>query len=222
MATIQYGVPVARIELLDEMCVEATNNYSGLGLPEGKPMLFLEFHGSDAGVAEQVEMFRDIASEFGGDDFQSAETLEARNALWKARHDMYWAMLALRPGAAGVASDVCVPISRLGEAVVAAQDKAREMRLMAPIVGHVGDGNFHASLLVDKDDMDEVARAEAYLGWLSDMAISMEGTCTGEHGIGQGKMPYLIKELGAATDFMGAIKRALDPQNILNPGKIVA
>lgn len=221
MATIQYGVPVARIELLDEMCVRAANAYSGLGLPEGKPMLFLEFHGSEAGVAEQVEMFQDIAGEFGGDDFQSAESLEARNALWKARHDMYWAMLALRPGSAGVASDVCVPISRLAEAVVAAQDKAREMDLISPIVGHVGDGNFHAALLVDKDDAEELARAEAFLGWLSDMAIAMDGTCTGEHGIGQGKMPYLIKELGAATEVMGAIKQALDPLNILNPGKIL-
>lgn len=221
MATIQYGVPVARIELLDAQCVNAANNYSGLGLPEGRPMLLLEFHGSEAGVVEQVEMFQSIAADFGADDFQSAETLEARNALWKARHDMYWAMLALRPGCAGVASDVCVPISRLAEAVVAAQDKAAEMDLMAPIVGHVGDGNFHASLLVNKEDAQEVARAEAYLGWLSDMAIDMDGTCTGEHGIGQGKMPYLIKELGAATEFMGAIKQALDPQNILNPGKII-
>ena len=222
MATIQYGVPVARIELLDEMCVKAANGYSGLGLPEGRPMLFLEFHGSEAGVAEQVEMFNDIASEFGGEEFQKAATLEARNAIWKARHDMYWAMLALRPGAAGVASDVCVPISRLAEAVTKAQDKAAELDLLAPIVGHVGDGNFHASLLVDKEDTAEMERAEAYLGWLSDMAISMDGTCTGEHGIGQGKMPYLVKELGAATEFMAAIKGALDPQGILNPGKIFA
>ncbi len=222
MATIQYGVPVARIELLDEMCVKAANGYSGLGLPEGRPMLFLEFHGSEAGVAEQVEMFNEIASEFGGEDFQKAATLEARNAIWKARHDMYWAMLALRPGAAGVASDVCVPISRLAEAVTKAQDKAAELDLLAPIVGHVGDGNFHASLLVDKEDAAEMERAEAYLGWLSDMAISMDGTCTGEHGIGQGKMPYLVKELGAATEFMAAIKGALDPQGILNPGKIFA
>jgi D-lactate dehydrogenase (cytochrome) len=220
MATIQYGVPVARIELLDELCVKAANAYSGLGLPEGKPMLFLEFHGSETGVAEQVAMFKDIAEEFGGSDFETAATLEARNALWKARHDMYWAMLNLRPGCAGVASDVCVPISRLAEAVVAAQDKAAELGLMAPIVGHVGDGNFHASLLVDNADTDELRKAEEYLGWLNDLAIGMDGTCTGEHGIGQGKMPYLVKELGAATEFMAAIKGALDPQNILNPGKI--
>ena len=166
-------------------------------------------------------MFQDIAGEYGGDGFQAAETPEARSALWQARHDMYWAMLAFRPGCAGVASDVCVPISRLAEAVVAAQEKAAEMNIIAPIVGHVGDGNFHASPLVDKSDPAEVARVEEYLGWLSDLAISMDGTCTGEHGIGQGKMTYLTKELGAATDFMGAIKAALDPQNILNPGKIL-
>lgn len=221
MATIQFGVPIARIELLDEMCVEAANGYSKLGLPEGKPMLFLEFHGSEANVAEQVQMFKDIANEFGGDDFQTAETAEARNALWKARHDMYWAMLAYRPGCSGVASDVCVPISRLAEAVTAAQEKATEMNIIAPIVGHVGDGNFHASPLVDKSDPAEVARVEQYLGWLSDLAISMDGTCTGEHGIGQGKMPYLVKELGAATEFMAAIKQAMDPLDILNPGKVV-
>ena len=219
MATIQYGIPIARIELLDALTVKAANDYSGLSLPE-EPMLLLEFHGSDAGVAEQVEMFNDIASEFGGTGFTAAETLEERNKLWKARHDIYWAMLALRPGAAGVATDVCVPISRLAEAVTAAQEKAAEMDLVAPIVGHVGDGNFHASLLVDKSDADEVARAEEFIGWLSNLAISMDGTCTGEHGIGQGKMSYLVKELGAATEFMAAIKHAMDPLNILNPGKV--
>ena len=220
MATIQCGVPVARIELLDALCVKAANIYSDLRLPEGKPMLLLEFHGSEAGVAEQVEMFDSIAQDFGREAFEMAETLEARNALWKARHDMYWAMLALRPGTKGVASDVCVPISRLAEAVTAAQVKAEELQLFAPIVGHVGDGNFHASPMVDMDNEAEVARAKEYLGWLADLAISMDGTCTGEHGIGQGKMSYLVKELGAATDFMAAIKTALDPQNILNPGKI--
>ncbi len=219
MATIQYGIPVARIELLDALCVKATNGYSGLDLPE-EPMLLLEFHGSDNSVAEQVEMFNDIASEFGGTGFAAAESLEARNKLWKARHDMYWAMLALRPGCAGVASDVCVPISRLAEAVTRAQERAAELDLMAPIVGHVGDGNFHASVLVDKEDRAEVARAEDYIGWLADLAIELDGTCTGEHGIGQGKMPYLVKELGEATEFMAAIKQAMDPLDILNPGKV--
>lgn len=221
MATIQYGIPIARIELLDAVSVQACNAYSGLGLPEGQPMLFLEFHGSDTSVAEQVDMFQEIVSDFGGDGFEAAATLEARNALWKGRHEFYWAALALRPGCAGVASDVCVPISRLAEAVVAAQDKAAELGLLAPIVGHVGDGNFHATPLVDLSDADEVARAKEYMGWLADLAISMDGTCTGEHGIGQGKMGYLVKELGATTDFMALIKRALDPDNILNPGKVL-
>ncbi|MEO9896410.1 MAG: FAD-linked oxidase C-terminal domain-containing protein [Paracoccaceae bacterium] len=219
MATIQYGIPIARIELLDALTVKAANGYSGLDLPE-EPMLLLEFHGSDASVAEQVEMFNEIASEFGGTGFTAAQSLEERNKLWKARHDIYWAMLALRPGAAGVATDVCVPISRLAEAVTAAQEKAAKMDLVAPIVGHVGDGNFHASLLVDKSDASEVERAEEFIGWLSNLAISMDGTCTGEHGIGQGKMSYLVKELGAATEFMAAIKQAMDPLNILNPGKV--
>ena len=221
MATIQYGVPVARIELLDEMSVEAANSYSGLGLPEGKPMLFLEFHGSEAGVEEQVSMFREIADEFGCIGFKAAESLEARNTLWKARHNMYWATLSMRPDCDGVSSDVCVPISRLADAVTAAQDKAAEMKLLAPIVGHVGDGNFHALVLTEKGSEAEQARAKEYLGWLSDMAISMDGTCTGEHGIGQGKMRYLTRELGAATDYMLAIKQALDPQNIMNPGKVI-
>ena len=222
MATIQYGLPIARIELLDAQSVEAANRYSGLGLPEGKPMLLLEFHGSEAGVDEQVAAFQDISAEFGAEEFAAATTLEARNALWKARHDMYWAQKSLRPGALAVASDVCVPISRLADAVGAAQDKAAEMGLMAPIVGHVGDGNFHALILVDKDDAAGIDQGNRYLSWLSEMAISMEGTCTGEHGIGQGKMAYLDKELGeTATDMMRAIKAALDPQNILNPGKIV-
>ena len=220
MATIQMGIPVARIELLDALSVKAANAYSGLDLPE-EPTLLLEFHGSDAGVAEQVAMFNDIAEDFGGHGFAAAETVEERNRLWKARHDMYWAMLALRPGAKGVATDVCVPISRLADAVKASQEMAEEMGLMAPIVGHVGDGNFHASLLIDDSNPDEVTRAEAFIGWLAGVAIDMDGTCTGEHGIGQGKIDYLEKELGAAVPYMGAIKRALDPQNILNPGKVL-
>jgi D-lactate dehydrogenase (cytochrome) len=147
--------------------------------------------------------------------------MEERNKLWQARHDAYWAMLALRPGCKAVATDVCVPISRLAEAVGRANAKAAELDLIAPIVGHAGDGNFHASLLLDMDDADEVARAEAFISWLNELAISMEGTCTGEHGIGQGKRPYLVKELGAAVGVMGAIKQALDPDNIMNPGKIL-
>ncbi|WP_170466860.1 FAD-binding oxidoreductase [Ruegeria arenilitoris] len=220
MMTIQYGVPVARIELLDEMSVKAANAYSGLSLPE-TPLLLLEFHGSESGAVEQAETFGQIAEEFGGSDFAATSTTEERNKLWQARHDMYWACLQLRPGARGISTDVCVPISRLAECVTATQDKARELELMAPMVGHVGDGNFHSLLLIDMENADEVVKADAFVGWLNDLAISMEGTCTGEHGIGQGKRPYLSKELGPAVTYMAAIKRALDPDNIMNPGKIL-
>ena len=221
MATIQYGVPVARIELLDTLVVKALNGYSKLDLPEG-PMLLLEFHGSEAAVAEQAETFGMLAEEEGGTGYEATATLEERNKLWQARHDAYWAMLALRPGCKAVATDVCVPISRLADAVAAAEAKATELGLVAPVVGHAGDGNFHASLLLNMDDPQEVTNAEAFVSWLNHMAISMDGTCTGEHGIGQGKRPYLVKELGAGTvAVMGAIKQALDPQNIMNPGKIL-
>ena len=222
MAVIQYGLPVARIELLDTLVVRALNGYSKLDLPEG-PMLLLEFHGSEAGVAEQAETFGMLAEEEGATGYQATATLEERNRLWKARHDAYWAMLALRPGCKAVATDVCVPISRLAEAVTACEAKAQELGLIAPVVGHAGDGNFHASLLLDMEDAEELARARGFVSWLNEMAISMDGTCTGEHGIGQGKRPYLARELGQGTvDVMGAIKRALDPDNIMNPGKILA
>lgn len=220
MMTIQYGIPVARIELLDQMSVKAANAYSNLDLPE-TPLLLLEFHGSENSAAEQAETFGQIAGEFGGSDFAATATTEERNKLWQARHDMYWASLQLRPGANAIATDVCVPISRLAECVTKSQDKAVALGLLAPIVGHVGDGNFHTTLLVDMEKEDEVTHAEEFVGWLNDLAISMEGTCTGEHGIGQGKRPYLIKELGAATSYMSAIKQALDPDNIMNPGKIL-
>lgn len=220
MAVIQYGVPVARIELLDEMSVKAANAYSRLDLPE-TPLLLLEFHGSEAGVDEQAETFGEIAGEFGGAGFAAAGSTEERNRLWKARHDMYFASLQLRPGAKGISTDVCVPISRLAECVTATQAKAAELGLLAPIVGHVGDGNFHALPLIDMDKPQEIEKADAFVSWLNDLAISMEGTCTGEHGIGQGKRPYLQRELGPALTYMSAIKAALDPQNILNPGKIL-
>jgi D-lactate dehydrogenase (cytochrome) len=221
MMTIQYGIPVARIELLDTMSVKAANTYSKLDLPE-VPLLLLEFHGSEAGVVEQADMFNSIAEEFGGFDFEATSSVEERNKLWQARHDMYWAGLGLRPGAKGLSTDVCVPISRLAECVGKARDKAEEMGLLAPMVGHVGDGNFHALLLIDMDSAEERQKADDYIGWLNDMAISMDGTCTGEHGIGQGKRPYLTKELGAATRYMAAVKAALDPDNIMNPGKIIS
>ena len=220
MAVIQYGLPVARIELLDALVVKAVNAHSKLSLPE-TPLLLLEFHGSDAGVAEQADTFGMLAEEHGGTGYAATATTEERNKLWQARHDGYWAMLALRPGCKAVATDVCVPISRLADAVGAAQAKAEELDLIAPVVGHAGDGNFHASLLIDVDDAAEVARSEDFISWLNEMAISMDGTCTGEHGIGQGKKPYLVKELGAATAVMAAIKQALDPDDIMNPGKIL-
>ncbi|MDK3017386.1 FAD-binding oxidoreductase [Pseudodonghicola flavimaris] len=220
MMTIQYGVPVARIELLDALSVKAANAYSKLELPE-TPLLLLEFHGSDAGVVEQAETFGSIAEEFGGNGFAATTSTEERNKLWQARHDMYWACHGLRPGAKGLSTDVCVPISRLAECVAAAAAKADELGLISPIVGHVGDGNFHCLPLIDVDNPEEIATAEEFVGWLNDLAISVEGTCTGEHGIGQGKKPYLYKELGPAMRYMAAIKAALDPDNIMNPGKIV-
>jgi D-lactate dehydrogenase (cytochrome) len=220
ISTIQMGVPVARIELLDEAQVRACNAYSKLELQE-TPLLLLEFHGSKASVAEQAEIFGEIAADVGGTNFAWTASPEERTKLWQARHDVYWAALAYRPGASVVATDVCVPISRLAECVSAATSKMAELDLIAPIVGHVGDGNFHTSILVMKDDADEVARAETFVGWLNETAIGMEGTCTGEHGVGQGKRAYLQAELGDATDVMVAIKAAIDPDNIMNPGKIV-
>ncbi|WP_299586933.1 FAD-linked oxidase C-terminal domain-containing protein [uncultured Tateyamaria sp.] len=219
MTTIQYGIPVARIELMDELNIKAANAYAGLDLPE-TPLLLLEFHGSDSAVVEHAEMFGSIAEDVGGFDFQATGSTEERNKLWQARHDLYWATMSLRPGAQGVATDVCVPISRLAEAVTGAQAKAAELNLLSPIVGHVGDGNFHSLVLLDMEDADEVARTEEFTAYLAEEAIRMDGTCTGEHGIGQGKIPYLVKELGAATEFMTAIKGAFDPLNIMNPGKI--
>jgi D-lactate dehydrogenase (cytochrome) len=220
--TIQSGIPVARIELLDALQIKAVNAYSKLSLPE-VPMLFVEFHGTDASVAEQSERFGEIAREQGGGPFDWATKPEDRSKLWQARHDGYFAARHLRPGASAFATDVCVPISRLAECVNATQRETAELKLVAPLLGHVGDGNFHLTLLVDMDDADEVKRAKILMERLVELALSMDGTCTGEHGVGQGKMKYLLAEHGApALAAMAAIKRALDPQNIMNPGKIVA
>ena len=220
IATIQSGIPVARIELLDALQVKACNAYSKLTLPE-QPMLFLEFHGSAAGVAEQSERFGEIARELGGGPFEWATRAEDRTRLWQARHDAYFAARGLRPGTQPVATDVCVPISKLAECVTESQRDIAENRLLAPIAGHVGDGNFHLSLLIDIDDPDEVTRAEKLMERLVARALAMDGTCTGEHGVGQGKLKYLAAEHGiAALDVMRAIKGALDPQGIMNPGKI--
>jgi D-lactate dehydrogenase (cytochrome) len=220
--TIQTGIPIARIELLDALQVRAVNLHSKLGLPE-TPMLFLEFHGTEASVAEQSRRFGEIATEFGGGPFQWTTRPEERTRLWEARHHAAMSNFALRPGASMVPTDVCVPISRLAECVTATQRDIEESRIMAPIVGHVGDGNFHLTLLIDMDDADEVKRAEALSERLVERALAMDGTCTGEHGVGQGKMKYLVAEHGdAALAAMVSIKRALDPQNVMNPGKIVA
>jgi D-lactate dehydrogenase (cytochrome) len=220
--TIQSGIPVARIELLDELQVRAQNAYSKLSMPE-KPLLLLEFHGSEAGVAEQAERFGEIAQELGGGPFEWATKAEDRTRLWQARHDAYWAQCALRPGSKALASDVCVPISRLAECVTETQRDIAASQLVGPIVGHVGDGNFHVGILVDLDDKNEVTRVESFLERLVERALAMDGTCTGEHGVGQGKMKYLKAERGeAALASMRAIKHALDPLDIMNPGKIVA
>ena len=222
IATIQSGIPVARIELLDELQVKATNLYSKLALPE-VPVLFVEFHGSPAGVAEQSERFGEIAGDLGGGSFEWATKPEDRTRLWQARHDAYWAGRGLRPGAQAIATDVCVPISRLAECVTQTQREIAKLGLVAPILGHVGDGNFHLTLLVDTADPVEVKSAKMLCERLVEQALAMDGTCTGEHGIGQGKMKYLAGELGQpALDAMAAIKRALDPDDIMNPGKIVA
>jgi D-lactate dehydrogenase (cytochrome) len=216
---IQTGIPVARIELLNAEQVKACNSYSKLSLPE-TPLL--EFHGSEAEVAEQSRNFGEIASECGGGEFSWTTRPEDRTRLWQARHDAYWAVKAIRPGAGVVATDVCVPISRLADCVSETEQDLKRLRLMSPIVGHVGDGNFHCSLMCDVDDRDEMARGEEFMHRLVERAQAMGGTCTGEHGIGQGKQKYLKSELGPeALDAMRALKRALDPQDIFNPGKIV-
>ena len=217
--TIQFGIPVARIELLDDLTVRAVNAHSGLSLPE-TPLLLLEFHGSEASVAEQSAACGDIMNDHGGSEFQWTVKPEDRTKLWQARHDSYWASLGLRKGAKGIATDVCVPISRLAECVSTAQDKARSMGLIAPIVGHAGDGNFHMMPLIDPDDPSEVEAVDEFVEWLAQCSVDMDGTCTGEHGIGQGKMKYLERELGPAVGWMAAVKSAIDPQNIMNPGKI--
>jgi len=217
--TIQYGIPVARIELLDPLQVKACNQYSNLTLPE-EPLLLLEFHGTEDSVKEQSELFGQIASEFTAHPFEWTTDPETRTKLWKARHDAFWACLALMPGAEGISTDVCVPISRLAECVEETRRDIEATGLMAPIIGHVGDGNFHVlPLAMPGDDAAYQAIAD-FASRLSERAIAMGGTCTGEHGIGQGKRKYLRQELGESVDVMQAIKTSLDPQNILNPGKL--
>ncbi len=218
--TIQSGVPVARIELLDEVQIDAVNHYSGLSLTVA-PTLFLEFHGSEASVAEQAQTVGALAADEGGREFAWTSNVEERTTLWQARHDAAYAAKAARPGGQLWATDVCVPISRLAECILETRRDVDESRLFAPIVGHVGDGNFHLALVVDPDDAEEVARTKALNERLIMRALAMEGTCTGEHGIGYGKLEFLHAEHGEAVAVMRTVKQALDPHNLMNPGKVV-
>jgi len=218
---MQMGLPLARIELADEVQIRACNAYSHLTLAE-QPTLFLEFHGSAPATREQVETFAEIARDQGGGQFAWAERQEDRSKLWQARHDAYWAARGLRPGAEVVTTDVCVPISSLAACVGETRADIDRTGLLAPIVGHVGDGNFHVMPLFDAGSAEERRAVQGFLDRLTERALLMQGTCSGEHGVGQGKIRYLAQEHGAGVDVMIAIKKALDPLNILNPGKIFA
>jgi D-lactate dehydrogenase (cytochrome) len=218
---LQSSIPVARIELLDREAVAAVRAYSKIEVSE-TPLLLLEFHGTNAGVEEQARTFGEIAADCGGSGFAWVTRMEDRNRLWKARHDAYWAIRAAAPGKQALSTDACVPISRLAECVAETERDIRENGLYGPILGHVGDGNFHAAICCDPDDADELARAEAVVERLALRALAMDGSCTGEHGIGQGKRRYMRLEHGAAADVMAAIKAAIDPQGIMNPGKVLA
>ncbi len=223
-ATIAMGIPMARIEFLDAASVAAVNAYSKADFPV-TPHLMVEFHGSDAGVAEQVERFGDIALDCGGSAFSWATKPEDRTRLWQMRHHAYWAILASRPGlkvaATAIVTDVCVPISRLAQAVSETQADIDASTIPAPILGHVGDGNFHAILLIDPENADEKRAALDLSARMAKRALALGGTVTGEHGVGLGKLDYMAAEHGAGWDVMAQIKRAMDPLNILNPGKVV-
>ena len=221
IATLMTGVPIARMELLDEVQMGACIAYSKLTGMAATPTLFLEFHGTPAGVEEQARAVEAIAAECGGTGFAWATDEQARKALWQARHDAYWAAVALRPGARGIATDVCVPISRLAEALLGAKQDIEASGLQAPIVGHVGDGNFHTVILVDPADPEEFERAWALDRAIVARGLALGGTCSGEHGVGLGKREFLEQEHGAeALAVMRGIKASLDPRGILNPGKM--
>ena len=221
IAALQLGLPLARIEFLDEVQIRACNAYSHLSLPE-TPTLFLEFHGTPSSAREEVDAFATIAQAEGGGELAYAEHQEERTKLWQARHDAYWAVRGLRPGAEVLATDVCVPISALADCIAATREDIDQLGLVAPIVGHVGDGNFHVMPLIDPADAEERRKAQGFLDRLVARALAAGGTCTGEHGVGQGKIAYLAAEHGPGLAMMIAIKKALDPLNILNPGKIFA
>ncbi|RZL49043.1 MAG: FAD-binding protein [Variovorax sp.] len=217
---IQLGVPIARVELIDVNTVRMVNAYARLNLRE-EPMLLMEFHGSPSGVKEQAEVVQELASDHGGNAFEWATTPEERTRLWTARHNAYFAAIQSRPGCRAISTDTCVPISRLADCLLESVAEADASGIPYFLVGHVGDGNFHFGYLIDPDDTAERARAEALNHALVTRAIALEGTCSGEHGIGLHKMDFLVTEAGAgAIDLMRVIKRALDPKNIMNPGKI--
>ena len=220
MAAIAQGLGVARIELLDPVQIDVLNAHAGLDL-EPSPTLFLEFHGTTAATQEQVAQFEELALETGAQSFKQARTRDERAKLWQARHDAFWAVKEAWPGKSVLVTDVCVPISRLAQCVGETEADLKETGLTAPIVGHVGDGNFHAICLFDADDPDEVRALKGFTQRLAMRAIKMDGTCSGEHGIGQGKMEFMEREHGTSLKVMRALKQALDPQNILNPGKIL-
>lgn len=218
---IQIGIPMARIELLDEVQMKGMNIFNpDLNLPE-RPHLFLEFHGSEAGVKEQVEMFESVGDEFGASGFQWATKAEDRNRLWTARHNAYYAGKSLRKGCEGLVTDCCVPISALADCISRSKELVAESGMIAPIVGHVGDGNFHLMILIDPNDPDELKRAKSLASRVNQLALSFGGTVTGEHGVGTGKKAYMAEEHGAAYALMATLKRAVDPKNIMNPGKTV-
>lgn len=220
ITTIQMGVPIARIEFLDEVQMQAVNAYSKLSYAE-QPTLFMEFHGTESGVRENAELVGEICAENGAGDFQWAHKPEDRSKLWEARHEAAYAAAAQRPGSRMWATDVCVPISRLAECVIETRADIDASGLYAPILGHVGDGNFHLVLMVNPDDPDELERAHALNDRIVARALAVDGTCTGEHGVGLGKIHCLEKEHGEALSVMRAVKQSLDPDNIMNPGKIV-
>jgi len=217
---IQWGLPVARVELLDEVGVAAVNRNSGLALAE-VPTLFFEFHGSPAGVSEQARATAEIAGNNGGSDFRWATEAGERHALWQARHEAYFAALGLRPGARVMSTDVCVPISRLVECISATKAEVARASFPVPLVGHVGDGNFHLLLVIDPESEAELAEARAINRALVERALSMGGTCTGEHGVGVGKLRWMEQQHGPALEVMRAVKQALDPHGLMNPGKVL-
>ncbi|MBM3510513.1 MAG: FAD-binding protein [Alphaproteobacteria bacterium] len=218
--TIQSGIPVARVELMDAESMAALNRYAKLAYPE-KPTLLLEFHGTPTGVREQVDQFRTIASENGGGDLKWATSTEDRAKLWQARHDAAYACMAMRPGKKVWPTDVCVPISRLADCIAETKRDLDGSFLFAPVFGHVGDGNFHVTFVLDPDDAKEIAEVERLNERLVMRALAMDGTCTGEHGIGSGKMKFLVAEHGEGVQVMRAIKKAIDPDDIMNPGKVL-